>query len=71
MWKTLAEPRLDQDWRFHVHVNRFDIEELTGLSDVELGNWLEKRWIEKGKILERLSQDLQGGQTWVDSQKDK
>ncbi|KAL9106073.1 MAG: hypothetical protein Q9227_008859 [Pyrenula ochraceoflavens] len=64
MWETLAEPRLDHDRRFHVHVKRFDIEEMAGLSDAELGRWLEERWMEKGRTLDMMSRSLQAGHTW-------
>ena len=36
MWTTLSESRLDKDWRFHVHAERFDIEDFAGMSDAEI-----------------------------------
>jgi len=46
MWDTLSQPNLDTDWRFHVHVERFEIKDLAGNSDAELAAWLEERWTE-------------------------
>lgn len=66
VWTTLSEPRLDSDWRFHVHADRFDIEEFAGMSDVEIAFWLEDRWIEKAKRLEKLQEDLENGIAWSD-----
>jgi len=64
MWTTLSEPRLDQDWRFHVHAERFDIEEFASMSDKEIASWLENRWMEKSKRLERLHEDLENDIDW-------
>lgn len=64
MWESLSEPRLDRSWKFHVHVDRYSIEDLQGLSDSELASWLEQRWIEKGKRLEVLQKDLENGRPW-------
>jgi hypothetical protein len=30
IWKTLPQPDLDKDWRFHVYVKRFELEERAG-----------------------------------------
>ncbi|KAK4195766.1 hypothetical protein QBC40DRAFT_300880 [Triangularia verruculosa] len=58
MWETIAVPRLSltreqggRGYRFHVHVRRFPIEELPG-DAAGLAEWLEQRWIEKGRWLE-------------------
>lgn len=64
MWESISEPRLDQDWKFHVHVDRYSIEDLEGLSDSELVSWLEQRWIQKGRRLEALQKDLEEGRSW-------
>ena len=64
MWQTLSEPRLDQDWRFHVHAERFDIADLAGKSGADLAAWLEERWIAKSKKLQALQRSLEDGKTW-------
>jgi hypothetical protein len=66
IWTTLSEPRLDKEWRFHVHVERFDIDEFAGMSDAEIASWLEGRWMEKSKRLEELQRDLENGIGWSD-----
>jgi hypothetical protein len=66
MWTTLSGPRLDKDWRFHVHAERFDIEEFAGMADAEIASWLENRWMEKSKRLEKLQDDLLNGIEWSD-----
>lgn len=63
-WESLSEPHLDQDWRFHVHVDRFDIVDLIGKSDAELAKWLETRWMIKSKRMEQLQKDLLNGRDW-------
>jgi hypothetical protein len=63
-WVSLSETHLDQDWRFHVHVDRFEIADLMGKSDGELAEWLESRWIAKSKRLEQLQNDLENGRDW-------
>lgn len=57
-------PRVYQDWRFQVHVDRFEIAGLIGKSDTELAEWLECRWIAKSKTLEQLPNDLENGRDW-------
>jgi hypothetical protein len=64
MWTTLSDPRLDKSWRFHVHAERFDIEVFAGMSDAEIAAWLENRWMEKSKRLEKLQEDLENGVDW-------
>ena len=64
MWETLSQPALDKDWRFHVHVERVEIKELRGMSDAELAAWLQGRWVEKSKRLEKLQKDLEEGMDW-------
>ena len=64
MWETLSRSGLDRDWRFHVHVERFDIKELANKSDPELAAWLENRWMEKSKHLARLQQALTRRESW-------
>lgn len=66
IWTTLSEPRLDKDWRYHVHVERFDIEDFAAMSDAEIASWLEDRWMEKSKRLGKLQQDLENGIDWSD-----
>jgi hypothetical protein len=64
-WESVAEPHSDQDWRFHVHVDRFEIADLMGKSDTELAKWLETRWMAKSKRLEQLQSDLENGRDWA------
>ena len=45
---------MEQNWRFHVHVDSFEIAELLGKSDGELARWLETRWMAKSWKLEEL-----------------
>ncbi|KAK3336249.1 acyltransferase [Cercophora scortea] len=63
MWDTLAVPRLSLDkqqggegYRFHVHARRFPLEELPH-DDEGLARWLEERWVEKGKWLEKMREE--------------
>jgi hypothetical protein len=63
-WGSLFEPHLDQSWRFHVHVDRFEISGLIGKNDAELANWLESRWMAKSKRLVQLQKDLEDGRDW-------
>ena len=67
MWTTLCQPNLDRDWRFHVHTERYEIQELIGRSDAELASWMEARWMEKSKKLQRLKTDLEQGKDWSHS----
>lgn len=67
-WESLSQPFLDQDWRFHVHVDRFEIADLMGKSDTELANWLETRWMAKSKRLEQLQSDLENDRDWAPKQ---
>ena len=61
--QTLMLPRLDETWRFFVHVNRYPIQQLPK-NDEELAQWLEARWIQKGETLEVLRQRLEKGLPW-------
>ncbi|KAK5459404.1 hypothetical protein LTS15_003532 [Exophiala xenobiotica] len=64
MWQTISQPNLNEEWRFHVHVERFDIEELASRSDEELASWLEERWVAKSALLQELKRKLEDGQDW-------
>ena len=64
MWDTLSQAGLDKDWRFHVHVERFEIQDLAGKSDAALAAWLEGKWMEKSGRLEKLQRDLEEGLDW-------
>lgn len=64
MWDTLFVPNLDKDWRFHIHVERFEIKDLARKSDRELAAWLEERWVQKSKRLEELQGRLESGINW-------
>jgi hypothetical protein len=70
MWDTLSRPDLDKDFAFHVHVDRFDIKDFADMSDSELAQWLEDRWIAKSSRLEGLQKQLSAGQTWSDATTD-
>lgn len=61
--ETLMVPRLDESWRFFVHLDRYVIEDLPP-SEGELAQWLEQRWVEKGERLELLNQKLLKGESW-------
>lgn len=67
MWDTLSRPDLDKDFAFHVHVDRFDINEFADKTDAELAQWLEDRWIVKSSRLEALQKQLDGSKEWPDS----
>ncbi|KAI6839558.1 hypothetical protein KC327_g1549 [Hortaea werneckii] len=61
--QTIFLPRLSDQWRFYVHVDRHLLADLPK-SDEELSLWLEDRWVRKGEHLERLRQLLDNGQSW-------
>lgn len=61
--QTVSLPRLSDQWRFFVHVERYPLE-LLPKTDAELMQWLEDRWIEKGERLEMLNQRLVDGIPW-------
>ncbi|KAI9838633.1 MAG: hypothetical protein M1819_004947 [Sarea resinae] len=65
MWQTLSSPDLGSSWRFHVHVDRYPIEDLP-IAEDELSQWIEARWIEKGERLEALRGHLARGRRWDD-----
>ena len=64
MWETLSNPDFGTEWRFHVHVKRFPVEDFRSMTDSELAAWLEQRWISKGEVLEQLQLDLEHGKEW-------
>lgn len=66
LWQALSCEDLGSEWRFHVHVRRFLMEEMPGTEE-ELGKWLEERWVEKGERLEELRWELVKGIEWRDS----
>lgn len=55
--QSLLRPGLGQDWKFYVHVDRHPLEQLPE-DDSDLAQWLEDRWVEKGRRLESLRQGL-------------
>ena len=61
--QSIMLPRLNEQWRFFVHVERHPMEEMPR-SDEEIAQWLEDRWVEKGERLEILRQKLQKGLPW-------
>jgi len=63
--ETLYNPNLDQSWRMHAHVTRYDLSTLPD-SDEDLSKWLETRWMEKNKKLEDLRARLVRGEDWND-----
>ena len=66
MWETLSNPNLDQDYQFHIHVDRFEISEFANKSDAELAAWLEHRWQVKSRKLQSLQMRLDLRQSWAD-----
>lgn len=62
--QSLMIPTLDAEWTFFVHVERHMLDELPQ-DEAGLIQWLEKRWIEKGEMLELLLDRLEKGQPWV------
>lgn len=62
-WQTLYQPRLDRQWQFYVHVDRFELDQLPRDNE-KLAQWLEHRWIEKGRRLESLRQLMAQGTPW-------
>lgn len=61
--QTVLTPRLDREWRFFVHLERFAIEDLPQ-GEEDLAAWLEERWVEKGERLERSRGLLVEGREW-------
>lgn len=70
MWETLSQPRLNENWRFHVHVERFALNQFIDKTDAELASWLEERWLAKSKLLQGLKDDLDHGREWPDVESD-
>ena len=64
--QSLFEADLGKSYRFHVHVERFDIQALANLDDAQLATWLEQRWMEKSKKLQELQHMLGDGKDWSD-----
>jgi hypothetical protein len=67
IWDSLSRPDLDENFAFHVHVDRFDIKDFADKTDEELAQWLEDRWIVKSTRLEALQHQLDVGKEWTDS----
>lgn len=67
MWATLSRPNLDKDHRFHVHVERFDIQDFADKSDAEIAQWLEDRWVVKSRRLASLQKELDVAKEWTNS----
>lgn len=65
MWQTLSQPRLDREWRFHIHAERFEIDDFIDKTDTELALWLEQRWLAKSDILQALKEKLDLNSDWV------
>ncbi|KAL7747960.1 hypothetical protein RI367_006708 [Sorochytrium milnesiophthora] len=51
-----SNENLHKDWRFHMHLDRFLLEEIPATED-EFGVWIEQRWIEKDKLLQSWEQE--------------
>ncbi|OJD33846.1 1-acyl-sn-glycerol-3-phosphate acyltransferase [Diplodia corticola] len=61
-WDTVARPDLGEaGYRFYVHVRRWEMAELPE-GEEALAGWLEERWVEKGRRLERLREVLEEGE---------
>lgn len=65
-WQTLSQTEINRHWQLHVHVDRFKIEDFADMSDAELAEWLEHRWIVKSRKLESLKLRLEVGKPWSD-----
>lgn len=63
MWETMSVSRLDQQYRFHVHVDRYALEDLPH-DEEKLALWLEQRWMDKSNKLEDLRLQLEQGSSW-------
>lgn len=61
--ETVFTPHLDKLWKFYVHVQRHNLEDLPS-ADAELADWLVERWIQKGEKLEALKNKLARGESW-------
>lgn len=62
-WEALSVPSLSPSHSFHVHVERFSLEDLPASGD-GLAEWLEKRWVEKNQVLESLREKLARAEPW-------
>lgn len=56
IWESFALARASPPWRFHVHVRRFELNELPE-DDEGLRMWLEGRWAEKSRILQGMERE--------------
>jgi len=63
--QTVFTPRLNEQWRFFVHVDRHPLCDLPR-TDEALAQWLEDRWVEKGERLGGLKERLLAGLPWSD-----
>lgn len=61
--QTLLLSNLSEKWRFFVHVDRIELEDLPQQDD-QLAKWLEHRWVVKGDRLTLLKERLISGLTW-------
>lgn len=63
LWQSLSSPSLASSYRFHVHVERFSLEDLPVSGD-KLAEWLERRWVHKNEVLKTLREKLARAQPW-------
>ena len=63
--QSLFESNLGEFYRFHVHAERFAIQDLAEMDDDQLAVWLEQRWMAKSNKLEELQQMLEDGKKLV------
>lgn len=62
-FETIFQPNLAHKYKLYVHVRRFELKTLPS-TDSEIAQWLEGRWIEKGKRLAALKNQLEDGEPW-------
>lgn len=65
MWQTLSDSTINKHHQFHVHVDRYPLDELPQADD-DVAQWLESRWVEKGERLETWRRSLEQNNTLGD-----
>lgn len=64
IWTTFSRANLSKSWSFHVHVQRFAMEDFDGMDDRQLAEWLEKQWMLKSQRLQELKEQIESGHGW-------
>ncbi|KAI5276151.1 hypothetical protein E4T47_01016 [Aureobasidium subglaciale] len=62
-FKTIFQPNLAHRYRMYAHVQRYELISLP-YTDAEIAQWLEDRWVEKGRRLANLKKQLVYGEPW-------